>query len=88
MRKFQKVYRLITPVPSPPPREGSDRKTVKQKIMYTLPWLCVPIRSPSPHQGGYYAALPSPALKWGMVSATGFIIIPEFLSKALEAHCG
>jgi len=36
---------------------------------------------PSPYKGGYPAALPSPTIKGGMVSATGVLEFPE---KALR----
>jgi len=34
--KISESIQLITPVLSPPLREGSDRKTVEQKIMYSF----------------------------------------------------
>jgi len=34
--KISESIRLITPVLFPPLREGSDRKTVEQKIMYSF----------------------------------------------------
>jgi hypothetical protein len=59
------------PVLSPLLREGSDRKTVEQKIMYTFALVMCPRLEPSSHEGGYHATLPSPLSSGSMVSATG-----------------
>jgi len=40
--KISKSIRLITPFLSPPLREGSDRKTVKQKIMHIFAMVMCP----------------------------------------------
>ena len=71
MGKISKSIRLIMPVLSPPLREGSDRKTVEQKILYTGALVMCPGWSPSSHQGGYHATLPFPALKRGHGECNG-----------------
>jgi hypothetical protein len=52
------------PVLSPPLREGSDRKTVEQKITYTFALVMCPGLEPVLPQGGCHTMLPFPVLRW------------------------
>ena len=65
MGKISKSIRLITPFLSPPLRRVRTGKPSNKRYCIHLPWSCVPVWSPSSHQGGYHATLPFPALRWG-----------------------
>jgi hypothetical protein len=72
MGKISKNIRLITPVLSPLLREGSDRKTVKQKIMNTFaPGHVSRSGARPPMREAIMPRSRSPLSGGGMVSATG-----------------
>ena len=70
MGKISKSIRLITPVLSPPLREGPDRKTVEQKILYTCALVMCPGLEPVLLSGRLSCHTPV-ALRWGHGECNG-----------------